>query len=76
MYQSNPAYTELQKTRAMAGAYKNTDKVLVLPEGSNPVTVLGDPGRQTIVQPVPATDSAPIPPTLEPRWPGFMDLQE
>lgn len=49
MYQANPTFASLQMTQAMAGAYKNTDKVIVVPEGTNPVAFLGDSGRATAV---------------------------
>lgn len=45
MLQANGNYAELLEAQTMAGAYKETDKVIVLPAGSSPITVLGDSGK-------------------------------
>lgn len=51
MYQSNPTYAAWQMTQEMAKAYKQTDKVIVVPEGTNPVAFLGNSGQpQAVIQ--------------------------
>lgn len=41
MLQDNPAYVDLQKTQALAAAWKETDKIIV-PAGTSPVMIVGD----------------------------------
>lgn len=45
MLQANGNYAELLEAQAMAGAYKNTDKVIVIPSNSQPIVTLGDSGK-------------------------------
>lgn len=69
MYQDNPAFAHYQEVVAMASAYGKTDKVLTLPNNSNPIAVLSDttPG-QVIVQASPqsASSAPPAGPTPVP----------
>jgi regulator of protease activity HflC (stomatin/prohibitin superfamily) len=48
-YEANPGYLELKRVEAMSAALKATDKILVVPEGTNPVTVLSGQTPQLIV---------------------------
>jgi hypothetical protein len=41
MHEASPRYTDLRRTEAMAGAYKQTDKFVVLPDGTNPYVFIG-----------------------------------
>lgn len=45
MLQRNGNYSELLEAQTMAGAYKNTDKVIMIPQGTNPIAILGDSGK-------------------------------
>lgn len=70
MYQSNPAYAHLQEVQAVAGAYKNTDKVIMLPNDTNPIMVLGDPSNRVVVQPTTGPSGQPTAtPTTRPSTP-------
>ena len=40
-----------QKLEFVASSCKNTDKVIVVPDGTNPVTFLGDAGRSVVQVP-------------------------
>lgn len=45
IYQANPVYAQVIQTQAVAAAYKNTDKVMMLPNGVSPIILLGDSGH-------------------------------
>lgn len=49
MYQANPAYAQYQMTREAAGAYGKMDKLMVLPEGTNPIAFLGGSGGSVVL---------------------------
>lgn len=41
MFQGSPQYADIVKVQAIANAYKATDKVMVLPNNSNPMVFMG-----------------------------------
>lgn len=45
MYQRNPTYANLEATKAAATAYRSTDKVIMVPDGTNPIVFLGGTGQ-------------------------------
>jgi hypothetical protein len=49
VYETNPAYTNYLNIQTQSGALKATDKVFILPEGTNPIVSMGQSNPSVIV---------------------------
>lgn len=50
LYQASPDYVALLKVQAESAAYKETDKIIVLPSGTNPLVFIGEQNVPVNVQ--------------------------
>ena len=48
MYETNPRYVELLRTQALASAYRETDKMIVVPAGTDPYVFIGGSGQAIV----------------------------